>query len=334
MLRTLSVCVVVAGFWSSQSRAAGCPDSFRIQFFGDFFVSQRFDSGGENFLSELRPVLKKADFNVVNLEGVLSDHDERAFPDFPFSLKMNEIAASVLSAAGISYVTRANNHSMDYGVEGLEDTDAALKKNKIRWTGSGKDVTEATRAMIFEKNGYKVGILAFTTTLPQEAWANSKKPGVAYPTEMRLRNALRALKKETDFSIVTFHWGEERVKTLRPHQVALADIALEAGADAVLGHHAHVAQAVSKISDKWVFYGIGNFVFTSNSPFADLGLGLRYEFCPSDKTQHKVGAFGIDTLASRTGFVSRPMSVKETRERAASYFEEKAFPLDIPLIEP
>jgi poly-gamma-glutamate capsule biosynthesis protein CapA/YwtB (metallophosphatase superfamily) len=322
------------GFAATQ-KAIQCEHPFRVQFFGDVFVSEKHSTDLENLFSGVSSLLKSSQVNVVNLEGVLSKHTERAFPTFPFSLKMNEDVARSLKDFGVQYATRANNHSMDFGLKGLEDTNRFLVQQGIQWTGVGKNIDDALKPILIEREGVKLGILAFTTTLPKEAWATSKTAGVAYPTPKRLRDSIKSLRSQADYVIVVFHWGEERSRKVRPHQVNLAEIAIDAGADSVVGHHAHVAQNIEKFSDKWIFYGLGNFVFTTRSMHADLGLGVRYDFCSSGIKESnetlqrvrppEVSAILLDTLNTRTGFVTKPVLKSDLPRVAKSYFDNQLF---------
>lgn len=274
-----------------------------------------------------------AHFNVVNLEGVVTTRTERAFPDFPFALRMHGASPALLASRNIRHATRANNHSMDFGPEGMRDTSAALRKAGIAWTGVGENVMEAMEPLILEREGIRVGILSFTTTYPDGAWASETRPGVPFPTAGRLRHALGKLKQRVDYVAAVFHWGEERSQELRPHQPELARIALSAGADIVLGHHAHIAQAVETIGGKWAVYGLGNFLFHSNSPTARFGLGASIELCRPTKgaaISARLALVPLDTFNLRTNYATRFMARDMFHEAIAPYVKKKLVSPEVP----
>lgn len=320
-----------------------CAKVIRVNFAGDVYLAAERAAPTPALFEGVRPLLSWANFNVVNLEGVVTPSTERAFPDFPFALRIHAAVPALLVSQGVRHVTRANNHSMDFGTKGMRDTDTALRKAGIAWTGVGENVSSALSPLVLENDGIRVGVLAFTTTYPDGAWASDTRPGVPYPVEGRLRAAVERARKAVDYLVATFHWGEERSAELKPHQPSLARIALEAGADAVIGHHAHVAQAIERVDGKWVIYGLGNFFFHSNSPSARLGLLASLELCrapsarpgePAGPLQERLALVPLDTFNARTGFVTRPYTREGFAKEAAGLFKKALFPPDAPFVTP
>lgn len=314
---------------------ASCPAPVRVGFFGDFWVAPRSPAVDKkaSLFDELRPVLSWADFNVVNFEGSVTDLTEKAFPDYPFALKQSPASLDWLSGANIRYLTRANNHSMDFGWQGAIDTSRAIEKAGLNHTGVGTNLADALRPMWLEKDGVKIAVFSVTTTYPLEAWAKSKKAGVAHPHRPALKRAIEAAKKSADFIAVVFHWGEELVPTLRDHQKALAEQTLSDGADLILGHHAHVAQVIDvEPSQGLVAYGLGNFIFTSLSRSAKFGLGAHFEFCKSEKpygdgTTHfyRMVLTPLYTYNRATDYQTRFMSLSEFLPIASEYVTKGYF---------
>ncbi|MCA2962178.1 MAG: CapA family protein [Silvanigrellales bacterium] len=314
-----------------------------MNLFGDVYISMERALAGnrmgplEATFANVEPMLGWAHFNVVNLEGVITKREERAFPDFPFALRMHPGVADLLAKKNILHVTRANNHSMDFGLEGMRDTSKALRKAGITWTGVGENVMEAMEPLLLERDGIRIGILSFTTTYPDGAWASETKPGVPYPTASRLEQSLGKWRKNVDWLIAVFHWGEERNPELKPHQPELARIALAAGANMVVGHHAHLAQAIGKFEEKWAIYGLGNFAFDSNSPAARFGLGMSFELCratPTSPLQTSFALVPLDTFNLRTNFSTRFMSRSQFDAGIAPYLKKKLVPFDAPFYVP
>lgn len=320
-----------------------CSNVLRMNVFGDVFLSpERKETNSrigslEATFANVKPMLSWAHFNVVNLEGVVTKREERAFPDFPFALRIHPGAPDLLARMNIRHVTRANNHSMDFGPEGMRDTSHALRKAGIQWTGVGENVMEALEPLVLERDGIRVGILSYTTTYPDGAWSSETKPGVPYPTPARLERTLGKLRKQADWVVAVFHWGEERSPDLKSHQPELARIALAAGADVVVGHHAHVAQAMGKVDGKWALYGIGNFAFDSNSPTARFGLGVSFELCRPTREaplRTHLALVPLDTFNQRTNFSTRFMPRALFDASIAPYLKKKLVPFDAPFYVP
>lgn len=314
---------------------ASCQDPVKVSFFGDFWVAPHSPAAKlkDSLFDQLRPLLTWADFNVANLEGSITKSDKRAFPKFPFALKQAPDSLKWLSSAGVKYFTRANNHAMDFGWEGAQSTTAALTSLGLKSAGIGHDLQSALKPMWLEKNGIKIAVIAVTTTFPAEAWAGDKRPGVAHPQTAALRRAIQSIRSEADFIVVAFHWGEELKPTLRPHQPQHAKLALDSGADIVVGHHAHVAQHIdAEPENGLVVYGLGNFIFTSLSRDAKFGMGSHFEFCRSetaemDGTTHRFRMVltPLLTYNRATGYRSRMMNLPEFLPFAREYVKKGLF---------
>jgi poly-gamma-glutamate synthesis protein (capsule biosynthesis protein) len=329
---------------SSVSWQAACREPVRVSFFGDYWVAPNSPAADmkHSLLDNLRPLLGWADFNVVNFEGSITKAKKRAFPEFPFALKQASDSLKWLSSAGVNHLTRANNHAMDFGWEGAEETSAAIKAARMKFSGIGSDLKSALKPMWLEKNGMKIAVVSVTTTYPAEAWAADKKPGVAFPRADALRKTIQGVRDEADFVVVAFHWGEELKPTLRDHQPQHAKVALDAGADLVVGHHAHVAQKIDvEPENGMIVYGLGNFIFTSLSRDAKFGLGSHFEFCRADEpdtegaTHHfKMVLTPLLTFNRSTGYRSRMMNIGEFLPFAREYVKKGYFSPELEFFVP
>lgn len=323
---------------------AVCNKPLKVGFFGDFWVTPRSPAVDKksSLFDELRPILTWADFNVVNFEGSVTELTEKAYPKYPYALKQAPSMLKWLIDANIKHVTRANNHSMDFGWSGAQDTTRSLEKAGLSHAGVGKNLNEAMQPLFLDKDGIRVGVIAVTTTYPLEAWAKSQQPGVAHPHRPALRRAIEQAKKSADFVVVAFHWGEELAPTLRDHQKELARQTLSDGADIILGHHAHVAQVIDVESEKGaIVYGLGNFIFTSLSRSAKFGLGAHFEFCKSaegyaDGTTHfyRMVLTPLYTYNRVTGYKTRAMSLAEFLPLAEEYVEKGYFSRELEFYVP
>jgi poly-gamma-glutamate capsule biosynthesis protein CapA/YwtB (metallophosphatase superfamily) len=217
-----------------------------------------------------RHILESADLAIGNLETPLTNRGEPITEKRFLFRDPPEQVAPALKRAGFDIVSLANNHTLDYGIEGLRDTMEALQRNGIRYHGAGMNSAEARKPVLLElPNGQLAGFLAYSCTFPEEFWASANKPGTAFCHEQHVRADVAALvEQRIDIIAVSFHWGAERAKELRPYQPLLAHAAIDAGADVVIGHHPHILQGIEYYRDGLILYSLGNFTFGSRTQHA------------------------------------------------------------------
>ena len=200
---------------------------------------------------------------------------------------------SALASAGFNVITLASNHTWDSGVPGIEDTINGLQNYGIAVVGAGMNINEASRPAVIERNGTHFGFLNYNCTGPKLTWATPEKPGCAYvhivvayelehptpggtPTiytfaEPRSLGAMvddiHKLRPLCDVLVVCFHkgLGFERAK-LAMYEQQVSYAAIDAGADLILGHHAHILRGVEYYKEKAIFHGLGNFVIGREAP--------------------------------------------------------------------
>ena len=173
--------------------------------------------------------------------------------------------SQALVGAGFNVVSLANNHTLDYGADGLAQTIETLDAAGIAHAGAGADLTAARRPAIIETGGKRVAILAYSLTLPETFYAAAGKPGTAFGHEGHVRADVQAASEQADIVLVSFHWGQEGKTELREYQVRLGRLAIDAGAAAVIGHHPHILQGIEHYRDGVILYSLGNFTFGSYS---------------------------------------------------------------------
>lgn len=205
-----------------------------------------------------------ADILFGNLECALTSRGKKA--DKLFTFRASTANVAVLKAAGFTIVSLANNHAMDYGPEGLEDTMAALKGAGILHIGAGRDEGEARRPVFITRRGLTIGLLAMTTTIPTEMYAGPAKPGVLYADFKRFPDWIRDAKTRCDLLVVSFHGGTQLGPLPNEVQRAFMNKAFAAGADVVLGHHPHVLQPVEIPEGRLAIYSLANFLMVSPTP--------------------------------------------------------------------
>ena len=248
--------------------------SITISAVGDISLARevvpRMEANGAGYPYALITHLIDGDIAFANLEGALTDRGD-PWPK-GYNFRTPPRFASGLRDVGFDVVSLANNHTMDYGEVGLLDTIAALAGAGVRPVGAGADAVAAATPAIIEANGLRVAFVACVAT-PTEAggfsigqWsATLHAPGVFVCEEPALTAAIGAARNAADFVIVTAHAGAEYRNLPDATQARIANAALAAGADAFIGHHAHVVQPVELRGAQLVAWGLGNFIFDLDS---------------------------------------------------------------------
>ena len=205
--------------------------------------------GPDYFFKNVRSILEEDDLSIINLEGTFTDSDQRQEKTFAF--KADPEYVSILTGSSIEAANLANNHSRDYGEESYTDTVETLEQAGI--ASFGYDQVD-----ILEVNGVKVGL----TGIYELAEHLDKQEEV--------RTNIAALKEAgAQVIIVTFHWGIENEYLPNDTQKTLAHLAIDEGADLVIGHHPHVLQGIERYKGKYIAYSLGNFSFGGNSNPSD-----------------------------------------------------------------
>lgn len=251
----------------------GSGEAVTLAFAGDASfenLGQAVVADPDGLLSAIAPVLGAADVSVVNLETALGSGGERASKQFAFQVP--EQALDALRAAGTDVVTMANNHGMDYGQGGLTDTLRIKAESGFPIIGIGADDAEAYAPFITEVRGQRIGIIAandiFDSNLVAAWTAGPGKPGIASAEEShqeQLAEQVRTTREQVDTLAVYLHYGTEKDTCPHARQKELVDLLTAAGADIVVGSHAHRLQGMGFQGDQFVAYGLSNFIFKAPS---------------------------------------------------------------------
>ena len=215
----------------------------------NFYYDTSFNAYYENygsayFFQNVKDVFEKDDLTIINMEGTLTDLTTRK--DKQFAFKGDPEYVKVLTNGSVEAANMANNHSYDYGEESFKDTVNILEKNKIRTFGDDETV-------IIPVKGVNVGIFGIYELDDHEERIPQVKSDIA------------KLKKDgADIIVAVFHWGNELERVPDDNQVMLAHLAIDAGADVVVGHHPHVLQGIDTYKGKTIAYSLGNFCFGGN----------------------------------------------------------------------
>lgn len=228
-------------------------------------ITELYEADGiDGILSkELNQIMKQADITMVNQEFVFSSRGTAQEKEYTFRAEPHMV--QIFQDMGIDIVSLANNHSLDFGKEALEDTFQILSDADIRYVGAGKNLERAKQIEIFEVEGKKIGFLAASRVIPYGSWnAGNTSTGLftTYSPEALIQE-IKSNRDRCDSIIVYVHWGVEKNEFPEEYQKTLARQFIDAGADAVIGSHPHVMQGIEFYHDKPIVYSLGNYIFTT-----------------------------------------------------------------------
>lgn len=241
-----------------------------------------------SIFSHVADMIKSADIAFCQLE---TNYSERGtpLPQSRVPTRAHPKNAPAIKKAGFSVASFASNHTLDWGPQALFDTIEVMKKTGIDLIGVGKNVEEARRPQIINCKGTRIAFLAYNSILPMGYWADANRPGCAplrgwtfyeqiehdQPgTPPRIHSFahegdkaamiedIKKVKAEADILMVSMHWGIHfKEAEIAMYQKELGYSAIDAGADAILGHHAHILKAIEFYKGKPIIYSLSNFAF-------------------------------------------------------------------------
>lgn len=237
----------------------------------------------ESIFQHVAGFLRSGDITFANAEQGYCD---KGYPNPIHASYSDPRNLPALLYAGIDVLSMANNHTLDWGTDGLLDTMERLKKAALPYVGVGKNLAEAHKPVILERKGTKVGFLAYSCTGPDGYEAEEDKPGyapvrawtiyekvdyqpatppriVSFPYKEDLAamvKDIRRLKEQADVAVVSFHWGLHLVPRVIPmYCFDVGHAAIDAGADLILGGHTHILKGIEVYKGKVIFYSLNNF---------------------------------------------------------------------------
>ena len=241
-------------------------NEIKIFISGDFApinrVSDIINQGKHGSLyNDILPLIKEADISITNLECPLIEDGTPIKKTGP-NLKANTNSIEAIKFAGFNLVTLANNHMMDYGVDGLKSTINICNENNIGYIGAGYNINEAQKIKYFEIKNKKI---AFINCCENE-WSTTfgEYPGCNPLNEIDIYNQIKEAKSNSDYIIVIIHGGHEMYEYPSPRMKKLYRWFIDLGADAVIGHHTHCFSGFEIYNEKPIVYSLGNFIFDSD----------------------------------------------------------------------
>ena len=271
----------------------------RISFVGDvsladnWYIMPKYDErakGIYGILSEdVVDIMKSSSVMVANNEFTISDRGAK-MPKKYYTFRGSPNRLSVYEEMGVDLVTLANNHVYDFGIDAFNDTLSSLKKYNLPYIGAGHNLEEAMKPYYFIVNGYKV---AFVNATRAEKFILTPGAGADIPGVLRCydpTNFIKVIndaKKVSDYVVALVHWGREDSTVLEEVQLTTSKQYIEAGADLIVGTHAHNLQGIDFYNGKPIIYNLGDFIF--NNEIKDTGIfqikmkfnkDLEYYFIP------------------------------------------------------
>jgi poly-gamma-glutamate capsule biosynthesis protein CapA/YwtB (metallophosphatase superfamily) len=287
-----------------------------MNFVGDVMLARRYEQPGgiiptlgvEAIFEPTLPHLgNAADITVANLECPLTDTGTQ-HPTKPIIFRGSPENVDGLVYAGVDVVTIANNHIIDYGLAGLQETQEVLDSNNILYSGAGADGYEAYLPVFCNRKGVNIAFLASSDRTGQydnyQPYLNAgfNKPGFANLTQFDISQQIQTVENDADLIVIEMHSGDEYnpIPTLKdlhyadynedemyspfllvPNRSDIADRrhAIDEGADLVVCHHVHVLQGLEVYNGKLIAHSLGDFTFDLNYPetFPSMILNARID---------------------------------------------------------
>lgn len=272
-------------------------------------------------------LLARADLVVANLEGVLTDEAD-GLPPTPhrerYWLRAERVTARAMAEAGITLVSLANNHVLDYGLAGLRSTMRSLDEHGIQHLGAGMSEQAARRSVVVSVKGLRLGFYAAVQRYDVYAdwlYATGETGGCNRLREQAARGDLASLAEQADVRIALAHWGRT-YRPVTPGQERWAGWLTRARADLVVGHHPHIAQPAALVNERLVLYSLGNGPFGTKGGFERFnldgyGLLALAEFAESGPLS-ALELHAIDVDNARTECRPVPLTGETARSALAS----------------
>ena len=272
-----------------------------------------------------KPALAGADLRFAQVERVYSNRGSLQVHSGGAHSRVKTHMASVFTDCGFDVVSLASNHAMDWGEDALLDTVALFRDKGMQVVGAGRNLREARRPAIVERNGVKIAFLAYCSILQTGYAAGHDKTGIAplrahtyyepfdyqagvpprvvtVPYEEDLAGMVEDIaeaKKSAHVVVLSLHWGIHFIpRMIADYQVTVANAAVAAGADLILGHHAHTPKAIGTHCGKVCFYSLSNFIMssTAKTPAKAAEFMKRYEVVMDPDYPHL--SYGADAKRS------------------------------------
>lgn len=284
------------------------------------------DNNSESILSDIRGIVSKSDYSIVNYEAAITDGSYRAVYKAGPNLQSRENALRFIANSGFKCLTLANNHFLDYGAEALIYSIQQIEKNNIDYVGVLKNINSSGHTLYKTIKGISFAIInccehEFSIATQESFGCNPIDP-------VRQYYEISEAKKIADKVIIIVHGGHEFYNLPSPRMQRLYRFFIDSGADVVINHHQHCYSGYEEYKDGLIFYGIGNFCFdkvSERNSFWNEGILLELTFNAKK---------GVDFVLHPFIQCSETPSVKLMSEEMKLQFYEKIKILNSIIINP
>jgi len=272
-----------------------------------------------------KPTLASADIRFAQVERVYSERGSLQVHSGGAHSRVKPHMASVFSDCGFDVVSLASNHAMDWGEDALLDTITLFRDKGFHVVGAGRNLQEARKPAIVEKNGVKVAFLAYCSILQTGYAATHDRTGIAplrahtyyepfdyqagvpprvvtVPFEEDLAGMVKDIaeaKKSANAVVLSLHWGIHFMpRVIADYQVTVANAAVAAGADLILGHHAHTPKAIGTHRGKVCFYSLSNFIMSSTAKSPEKAAEFEKRYAVTMDPDYPHLSYGSDAKRS------------------------------------
>jgi poly-gamma-glutamate synthesis protein (capsule biosynthesis protein) len=273
----LAACSTPSATWTPPPAAATAsaspsptgPPVITLDFAGDSHFDGRtltlLQQDPDTAFGPIASELSSADFAMVNLETPVTTRGTPEPKEFHF--RAPPTAYQAVKAAGIDLVTLANNHTLDYGRVGLDDTINYANAAGMPFVGVGENAEQAYKPLVVTIKGVRIAFLAFSqiTELASTWSAEDNRSGIAMAFDtQRVVAAVKLARSEADVVIVYNHWGQEYNQCPISVQKTFAKLLADNGVNIIIGAHVHVLQGSGWLGQTFVAYGMSNFLWHYN----------------------------------------------------------------------
>lgn len=238
-------------------------------------------NGYEYIFGPSTTTIQKYDITIANLEGPVTSYKSKlvnnagkAISGFQFTFAPEVVVA--IKKAGIDIVSLANNHTLNFAQDGLNQTRSTLDKNNLMYFGSPTNNPAYTSTSTCVKD-ICIGIIGWNE--------------FSFTNDALIMDKIKEMRSQVDYLVIYPHWGIEYQLTPSKKQVAMAHKWIDAGVDVVIGSHPHVVETIEVYKDKYIFYSLGNFIFDQYFSFNTTnGIGVSASVY-KDKVEYKIIPF-------------------------------------------
>ncbi|MBI5471329.1 MAG: CapA family protein [Ignavibacteriae bacterium] len=261
----LSCIIVLLSAAEANAQTSDSTNVVRLIAVGDVnlgrFVGQQILKGDTTYpFVFVADTFKQYDIVFANLESTLSDQKgETQHPRNNLIFTGPPTGARSLAHGGVTVVSTANNHAIDYGVKSQRETIRYLSESGIAFAGTALNPDDLAKPVIISRNGIDIAFFACTAIMNRTG--NEWKQYVCFADTALLLPKIRVYRDSVDFIVVSYHGGDEYSERQNARTEAFAHAIVNGGADLFLGHHPHVPHGIESINGKYIVYSLGNFVF-------------------------------------------------------------------------